>query len=95
MRKIITVRNMVTLIVCLLLLVVGLGRAEHYIPEPTPQPQANRQLVPVHTESLATGVKLYLFYDVNTNVMYMISRQGDIQILLNEDGSPALYEGGK
>ena len=80
------------IVLCIALMFTALGIAEHFIPSPTPGHDSLQRMVPLYDDVIASSVKVYIFYDKETRVMYMISRQGDIQILLDQFGNPVLYE---
>ena len=50
-------------------------------------------LVRVQTLLVDNGIRVTIVYDVETNVMYMISRGGGVCMLVDAEGNPRLYNG--
>ena len=50
-------------------------------------------LVKVQTLLVDNGIRVTIVYDVETNVMYMISRGGGVCMLVDAEGNPRLYTG--
>ena len=50
-------------------------------------------LVRVQTLLVDNGIRVTIVYDVETNVMYMISRGGGVCMLVDAEGNPRLYTG--
>lgn len=80
------------MLLCITLMLSASGLAEHFVSPISPDPDSTRRMVPLFDDVIASSVKVYIFYDKETRVMYMISRQGDIQVLLDQSGCPVLYE---
>lgn len=49
-------------------------------------------LVRVQTLLVDNGIRVTIVYDVETKVMYMISRGGGVCMLVDSAGNPRLYE---
>lgn len=49
-------------------------------------------LVRVQTLLVDNGIRVTIVYDVETKVMYMISRGGGVCMLVDSSGNPRLYE---
>lgn len=50
-------------------------------------------LVRVQSLLVDNGIRVTIVYDVDTNVMYMISRGGGVCMLVDTEGNPRLYNG--
>lgn len=55
--------------------------------------EKNKRLVCVERSMPAVWVHICIFYDIETGVMYMVSREGGMTVMVDAEGKPLIYRG--